>query len=489
MEIKIYAPVDCDVLPITDCDDDVFAKKMMGDGLVLIPKSNEFKSFLEDGSVALIFDTKHAIFFETQAVKILMHIGMDTVALNGKPFNVKIKKNQKVDLKTSVVDVDFEKIKEQKLSIQTPICFDSENLKNIDIKILKKSAKQGELIATAQVELQTTQTKPKDELFLEEYLSKYTQTAQQLIELVGGNSNFTKVYNCMTRVRFLVNDLSKIDQQKIKKIELVKGTNLNGSELQVIIGGECYKVKDEIEKIRRGDLTGKSKVEVKKPPVYKRIMTAISGVMVPLIPPLMAVGIFSALYSVLLQANIIVDYGSTNNPDVWSTIFYVLSKVALNLIGVMFCYSVVAYFGGNPIFAILVGLTLSSRILLAGVSAPVADPGFGQFIVDPTKGISGWLLFKILDYPFVVTAYEGSVLPYVFAAFIVIFADKWIKTWMPTSVDIIFRPFLVYFLAVIPTLFIFGPLLGLIEMGLSQVVMTFEKDVTGIGVGLFAFLW
>ncbi|ARU91714.1 PTS system, IIabc component [Spiroplasma clarkii] len=218
-------------------------------------------------------------------------------------------------------------------------------------------------------------------------------------------------------------------------------------------------------------------------------MTAISGVMVPLIPPLMAVGIFSALYSVLLQANIIVDYGSTNNPDVWSTIFYVLSKVALNLIGVMFCYSVVAYFGGNPIFAILVGLTLSSRILLAGVSAPVADPGFGQFIVDPTKGISGWLLFKILDYPFVVTAYEGSVLPYVFAAFIVIFADKWIKTWMPTSVDIIFRPFLVYFLAVIPTLFIFGPLLGLIEMGLSQVVMTFEKDVTGIGVGLFAFLW
>ncbi|ARU91715.1 beta-glucoside PTS system IIABC component [Spiroplasma clarkii] len=76
------------------------------------------------------------------------------------------------------------------------------------------------MIATAQVELQTTQTKPKDELFLEEYLSKYTQTAQQLIELVGGNSNFTKVYNCMTRVRFLVNDLSKIDQQKIKKLNL-----------------------------------------------------------------------------------------------------------------------------------------------------------------------------------------------------------------------------------------------------------------------------
>lgn len=488
MEIKIYAPVDCEVRPITSCQDKIFAQKMMGDGLMLLPKSNNFKSFLEKSTVALIFDTKHAYFFEHQKVKTLLHIGMDTVTLNGEPFQVLVKEKQQVNLQSDIVTVEFDKIKEKQLSEQTIICFDQENIQSIAVKILKSSAKQGELIATVDVNLKQTNL---NALEIKDYESKYLLTGKSLVEAVGGLNNFSKVYNCMTRVRFLINDVDKINYEKIKKLELVKGINLNGQELQVIIGGECYKVKDEIVKIQSGEYEKKTqnRNEIKKPPVYRRMMQTISGIMMPQIPALMAVGIFGAIYAILMQLNVIEDFEKATNPKVMTTLFYVLSKVGLNLIGVLFAYSTAVYFKGNPILAILVGLTLSSRIFLSGVATPVANPGFGDYLVDGSKGISGWLLFKINSFPIVVTAYEGSVLPYIFSAAIVILADKWIKKWMPTSIDIIFRPFLVYSLAVLQTLFVFGPLLGLVEMGFSQVALLLEKDVTGIGVATFALSW
>ncbi|AHI52957.1 glucose PTS transporter subunit IIA [Spiroplasma culicicola] len=493
MEIKIYAPVDCSIKPIEQSTDEMFAQKMMGDGLVIIPKTNSFNSPLEKANISLIFDTKHAIFFESEKIKILMHIGMDTVNLKGEPFEIKVKEKDQVTLKTNIVDVNFEKIKSSNLSIETPICFDQENIESISIHLEnKKEFKQGDLIAKAKITLKVQkQDKQNDDIYqLREFKSKYTVAAEQFIGNVGGLQNFSKVYNCMTRLRFAINDKNKVDLKLIEKNELVKGTNWNGNELQVIIGGEVYKVKDEIANIQEyGGKVETNKLLIQKPPVFRRILAMLTGIMTPLIPLLMCVGLLAAIQSVLEQAGVInAVTGNPGDQDLASAIFYILSKVGLNLIGVMFCYSATKYFGGNTMLGILVGLTLTSRFFFYGTPTELTTAGFGDFVQDPKAGI-GWLLFKIGDYPILIKGYEGSVLPFIAAALFVTYLDKWVKTWMPSTIDIIFRALLVYLLTIVPILFVFGPFLSFIEYGLSLTVTAFEKIPLGLGVALFAFLW
>ncbi|AVN59222.1 glucose PTS transporter subunit IIA [Mesoplasma florum] len=496
MEFKIYAPVDCDVKPIEECTDKIFAQKLLGEGLCIIPKNTDFYSPIEKGKVSLIFGTKHAFFMEYDQIKVLMHIGMDTVGLQGKPFDVKVIEKEKISLNTKIVGVNLKFIEKQNLSIETPIVFEQENIESIVVKkILKGSAKKGDLIGVFEIQkkhLESQINKKTGLKNLNSFKSKYVQAGEQFLKNVG-ESNFSQVYNCMTRLRFTVIDKQKVKEAEIKKNELVRGIIWNGNELQIVIGGEVYKVKDEITNIQNGiyGQTHSEKKEIQKPPIGKQLMSIVTGIMVPQIPMLMAVGLFAALQAMLVQFGVLQAVNEGSNPgnvDLISGLFYIMSKVGLNMIGVMFCYSTVKYFKGNTILAILVGLTLTSRFLFSGIPTPIEEAGFGDWVAG-MKG-TGWLIFKIGDYPILVKAYEGSVLPFIASGILIVLLDKWIKTWMPSVIDIIFRGFIIYALTVLPVLFILGPILSFVEMGASKVAVALENPkLFGLGVALFTFLW
>lgn len=100
------------VKAITAVDDEVFSQKMMGDGFAVEPADGRVVSPVA-GKVTSVFPTKHAIGLESDAgVEILIHMGLDTVDLEGGPFTIKVPTGQAVDIGTELAEMDLEAIRE-----------------------------------------------------------------------------------------------------------------------------------------------------------------------------------------------------------------------------------------------------------------------------------------------------------------------------------------------------------------------------------------
>ena len=111
MTIECTAPVNGKFKSLVDVDDEVFSKKMMGEGFAIEPTDQHIFSPVE-GEVVSIFKTKHAIGLKTKdGLEVLLHMGIDTVDLAGKPFTIKVKEGEKVSPKTELAEVDLEQIK------------------------------------------------------------------------------------------------------------------------------------------------------------------------------------------------------------------------------------------------------------------------------------------------------------------------------------------------------------------------------------------
>ena len=111
MTIDFTAPVNGKFKSLVDVDDEVFSKKMMGEGFAIEPSDQHIFSPVE-GEVVSIFKTKHAIGLKTkEGLEVLLHMGIDTVDLAGKPFTIKVKEGEKVSPKTELAEVDLEQIK------------------------------------------------------------------------------------------------------------------------------------------------------------------------------------------------------------------------------------------------------------------------------------------------------------------------------------------------------------------------------------------
>lgn len=105
-DIAIYAVADGDLISIENVNDLVFAQKMMGDGYAVVPNNGTITSPV-DGKVGTVFPTKHAIGFDSNGLEVLLHMGIDTVSLDGGPFESAVSENDQVTGQTVVSNVDL----------------------------------------------------------------------------------------------------------------------------------------------------------------------------------------------------------------------------------------------------------------------------------------------------------------------------------------------------------------------------------------------
>ncbi len=120
---SFVAPLVGRVAPLSETPDESFAQEMIGKGLVFFPTKGELTAPC-DGVVNLIFPTKHAIGLETETgLELLIHVGIDTVKLNGAPFDVLVTEGQKVKIGEPLMKFDLKMIEEKAESIATPMVF------------------------------------------------------------------------------------------------------------------------------------------------------------------------------------------------------------------------------------------------------------------------------------------------------------------------------------------------------------------------------
>ncbi|MCY8234164.1 N-acetylglucosamine-specific PTS transporter subunit IIBC [Priestia endophytica] len=122
-QVEFVLPFEGTVKPLSEVEDEVFSSKMMGDGFAIEPVSNTLVSPIE-GEVMSIFPTKHAIGLKTNnGLEILIHVGIDTVKLNGEGFKALVQEGQHITKETPLLEIDLEYVKKHAPSITTPIIF------------------------------------------------------------------------------------------------------------------------------------------------------------------------------------------------------------------------------------------------------------------------------------------------------------------------------------------------------------------------------
>ena len=127
------------VADITAAPDEAFAQKMMGDGVVIMPKE-PYVYAPTDGAVTFVFDTKHAIGFETDSgIGLLIHVGIDTVKLNGAGFTVVVENGQRVKAGDLLMELDLAYLKEHAPSVVTPVVC-TELTENQHIRLLTQAS-------------------------------------------------------------------------------------------------------------------------------------------------------------------------------------------------------------------------------------------------------------------------------------------------------------------------------------------------------------
>lgn len=117
----IYAPLQGKAMPLLKVEDGVFSEEMLGKGIAIEPSSNKIVSPV-NGTISMVFETKHAIGITSEdGAEILIHMGIDTVQLNGNHFDVKVNTGDSIEVGDLLAEADFEMIKKEGYRTITPV--------------------------------------------------------------------------------------------------------------------------------------------------------------------------------------------------------------------------------------------------------------------------------------------------------------------------------------------------------------------------------
>lgn len=146
-EVKIYSPAKGKIVSLDLVPDDMFSNKMLGDGVAL-ELEDDIICAPQDGHIKVLFPSKHAFVVETkEGIEILVHIGLDTVNLEGEGFEAIAKVEDKVKAGDPIVKVNRELIQSKGINLITMIVITNmEKLKDMIISAEANSNKMTELI-------------------------------------------------------------------------------------------------------------------------------------------------------------------------------------------------------------------------------------------------------------------------------------------------------------------------------------------------------
>ncbi|WP_418041492.1 sucrose-specific PTS transporter subunit IIBC [Paenibacillus xylanilyticus] len=307
-------------------------------------------------------------------------------------------------------------------------------------------------------------------------MSDNQQIAKEVIQAIGGKDNIASFAHCATRLRIMVNDKEKIDQKQVENIDKVKGAFFNSGQYQIIFGtGTVNRIFEEVEKL---GIEGTSKEDVKNQGkkegnAFQRAIRTFGDVFVPIIPVLVATGLFMGLRGLLTQNEILSLFGAT--PEDISPNFLlftqVLTDTAFAFLPALVAWSAFRVFGGSPVLGIVLGLMLVNPALPNAYA--VAD-GSAQALH----------MFGFIP----VVGYQGSVLPAFFVGLIGAKFEKFLRRRVPEALDLILTPFITLTVMITLGLFAIGPVFHSLEEWVlhgTTAVLDLPFGIAGIIIGFF----
>ena len=291
-----------------------------------------------------------------------------------------------------------------------------------------------------------------------------TEIAKKVIEALGGRENVNSVAHCATRLRVMVKDEAKINKDAIENLEKVQGAFFNSGQYQIIFGtGTVNKMYDEVVAL---GLPTSSKSEMKAEAAkqgnwFQRAIRTFGDVFVPIIPVIVATGLFMGVRGLLTAL------GMTLPQDV-TTYTQILTDTAFIILPGLVVWSTFRVFGGNPAVGIVLGMMLVSG------SLPNA------WAVASGGEVTAMQFFGFIP----VVGLQGSVLPAFIIGVVGAKFEKAVRKVVPDVLDLLVTPFVTLLVMSILGLFIIGPVFHVVE----NYILLGTKALLNLPFGLGGFL-
>lgn len=299
------------------------------------------------------------------------------------------------------------------------------------------------------------------------------QIAAEVIEALGGRENVRSVAHCATRLRVMVYDEGKIDKEKAEAIDKVKGAFFNSGQYQMIFGtGTVNNIYDEVVALGLPtSLTSEQKAEAgKQGNIFQRAIRTFGDVFVPIIPAIVATGLFMGVRGLVTQLAIMDLFGVHEYGENFLMYTRILTDTAFVYLPALVAWSAFRVFGGNPIIGIVLGLMLVSNEL------PNA------WVVASGGDVKPLTFFGFVP----VVGYQGTVLPAFFVGLVGAKLEKWLHKKVPEALDLLVTPFLTFAIMSILGLFVIGPVFHSLEnliLAGTQAVLHLPFGIAGLIVG------
>ena len=146
-QLTIQSPIAGEIVPLDQVEDPVFGGKMMGDGVAIMPKSGRVVAPV-DGKIESIFPTKHALgIVASDGAEILIHVGINTVELEGKPYTLHVSAGEKVKKGDLLLEFDIAAITAAGYPVVTPVIItNTPDYKSIDVLASGSIAEKADLL-------------------------------------------------------------------------------------------------------------------------------------------------------------------------------------------------------------------------------------------------------------------------------------------------------------------------------------------------------
>lgn len=254
----------------------------------------------------------------------------------------------------------------------------------------------------------------------------FKKTAQDITDLTGGKENITSVFHCMTRLRFTVRSIDKVDQAALKELPGVLGVNYQGGQLQVIIGKDLLKVYDEVLKLGYADGGAVDEkldkdLDAPKPNAAQRIVGYVSASVQPMVPGLIAGGMIKVF--LLLISKVLPSFGASTT----YTLLSIVGNAPFYFMPITVAYGAAKKMGATPIYSMMVAAALIAPEWTAIVSA---GEGVTLFGIDAA-----------------LKSYGSSLLPALLLVPVAYYVEKWLNKVIPG----VFKPIFVGMLTMVVT--------------------------------------
>lgn len=280
--------------------------------------------------------------------------------------------------------------------------------------------------------------------------------ANLILKNVGGKENIKVMEHCATRLRLIVTDDSKVNKEGIKNINGVGGYFFQSGQHQIILGtGKVNKVFDILNEDGEIKTTGIKEEAYSNLNIFQKSLRALADVFIPLIPVLVATGLFMGLRGFALQLKI-------NFSPEFLTLSQVVTDTVFIFLPALVVWSSFKRFGGTPVIGIVLGLMLVAPMI----------PNAWEVASGNVQPLHLWI-FKI-------QGFQGTIIPALIVGIFGAFIEKWIKSWMPSVIDLVFTPFLTIIIGMSLGFLIINPLFSTIE----HIIMISIKYILNIPFGI-----